>query len=55
MRCGVLQLCGSFRATRLLNWRGGLFSQEKSRILKTEDWLAERGEFELSGDFARDQ
>jgi hypothetical protein len=33
----------------------GLFSQEKSRILKTEDWLAERGEFELSGDFARDQ
>jgi hypothetical protein len=32
-----------------------IFDAEKKRILKTEDSLAERGEFELSGDFVSGQ
>jgi hypothetical protein len=33
----------------------GVFHAEKRRILKTEDSLTERGEFELSGDFVNGQ
>jgi hypothetical protein len=32
-----------------------VFQAEKKRIPKTEDSLAERGEFELTGDFVKRQ